>query len=506
MFNLNFSEPEYFHREYEIDLGRSKTQNPNVFDQCLRVTQVALPFISLYKPIGQPLALVLGVIRSINCITELVIVIKKGEKTEIRLALLQTVISVSTVASTIFAHPVGMWITTGQDLILNTSHLITAILEKDTKKALEISLQLTNNLLYLGLFFTSAPEVLVASIACQVLLGLNQSIGEFKNGNYLEGIGHLLMSSIRAQQLYVQVESLKKPSPIAVETVVLDNGKTALINAIESGNIEAVELLLKSGVDVNAIITTVYDNEKKYAITAALNKPKILELIIGAGADVNVKLSRKMTPLHYAAKSETTYEALCILLKNGADVNSTDLYGRTPLHSGIASLKIATTLLDYGANFHFLDDKGTKPLHIAYQNCNIDILKELVRRGFSLNEFTAQGANALHYACGFNSNNKLLKLNLIKYLIEENKMNVNECGKWDDGKTGAPTPFFWALRGQEVFEDDFEILNYLIEKGANLNVKIEHKMMLICDSILSRAKSQKMPNYIIQWLIGKGAN
>ena len=206
---LSISEPTYFHREYENDLGKSKPQSKNAFDQCMRVTQVALPFISLYQPLGNLLSLILGTARTISCITKLHNAIVKKEKGDVGFALIQTAIAVSSVACTILAHPLGMLITTGHDLVVNANHLIQALQKKDYKTALEVSASILNNTLYLGLFFTGAPEILIASFSVQVLLGLYQSSEEFKRGNYLEGCGHLLMSGIRTQQLHTQINLVK---------------------------------------------------------------------------------------------------------------------------------------------------------------------------------------------------------------------------------------------------------------------------------------------------------
>lgn len=550
-------QPSFYHRQYENDFGNKDVHEKGFFNQALRVTQVALPFLSLYKPISQPLTIVLGAARTVSCVSQLIEAIKKGERTKIAFAMLQTALTVASLACTIFVHPLGMLISTGHDLMLNIIQLIEAIQKEDYKKALEVGAQILNNCLYLALFFTSAPEILIVSTGVQILLGLYQSHEDFNKGNYLEGIGHLLMAGIRTHQLHSQVMELKMKWELAAllekieldkqekiestngiisqkteENTVLestpneaennivinqdyadllnnDNGKE-LINAINNGNVEAVKSLVESGVDINAVLGL--GSEKTCALNSALKYPVILQYLIDSGADIDIKLFMQRTPLHYAAESEHNFESLCILLKNGANVNAIDLYGKTPLHSGVLREKIAFKLLEYGANFNIQDHQGWSPLHRAYTGCNIEILKELSRRGASLNEFTPDGGNALHYACGFGSSYyKTQQLNLLKYLIEEKKMDVNVHSMWPRGGDGGPTAFMWAMRRQEFYEDDFDILNYLISKGADFKAKVFHfngyHTFILSNSVLLWAKDEAtVPLYVINWLIQKVTN
>lgn len=206
---FNIITPPIFHRDYENDLRINNLNDKTLKEHCFRVAQVALPFISLYKPLSQPLAFALGIVRALSCSSELVNVLNTGEKNEAIFAMLQTTISVISVVSTVFAHPAGMLVTTGHDLIINVSQLIEAFKVKDYAKATEVSAHILNNSLHLALFFTGAIEIFVASISIQILLSLYHSSDEFKKGNILEGCAHLLMAAIRTEQLKTQIDVIK---------------------------------------------------------------------------------------------------------------------------------------------------------------------------------------------------------------------------------------------------------------------------------------------------------
>ncbi len=545
--SVEISEPIYYHREYANDIDEP-SYDRSWADDCKRVGTVALPFFSLYKPLSQPISLAMGGLRSVTCIVNLIESIKGGNCSEVAYMLLQTVIAVIALAGTIFAHPAGMLITTGHDLIIELTHLIQHLYVGEHQKALESCLNIANNALYLVLFLDGGLEIAIASLAVQILVGLSHSMHEFQNGRWLEGAGHLLMATIRGNQLSTQVKTLQmkwemegliqkasesrsknlktlgligfsasfgnatakdlaEVSPLDHELNILTKyennslGIPPLLCAIQNGDLDAVKLLVKNGADINAVA----QSGKKCAITAAFPFPEILKFLIDSGADINIKLAQKQTPLHYASQYEDTFEALCILIENGACVNAADLYGRTPLHSGIYFGKTALALLKNGADIHAKDDDGWKPLHRAYTYGDIELLKELSKRGCSMNEFTPNGANALHHAAGRNTDPNCL--NLVRWLIEEQKMDVNAWGKWHDRVDGALTPFMWAVSKQKALDENFELLEYLLKRGADINAKIHYgNNPPHCGTVLNWAKIwAKCPKYVLNWLIQHGA-
>jgi len=287
------------------------------------------------------------------------------------------------------------------------------------------------------------------------------------------------------------------------------SGNTALINAIERDNLDGVQLLLNAGANTNLITA-----QKKCAIISALrhpSHPKILKCIIDSGADVNIMVSRRQTPLHFAVQYEDALEVVYMLIKAGAKVNAADLYGLTPLHTCIHYKKIAIALLENGANLHAKDDKGWKPLHGAYRCGDIELLKELVKRGASLNELSPDGCNALHYALQFNMyrpNAQSTRLNLVRFLIEEQKMDINREGATNSPEVSGLTPFMCAIGSQRQLEDDFEILDYLFRKGANINAPVfrySHNNQYQYKTTLDWAKSIHIPRYILEWMVQHGA-
>jgi len=62
-----------------------------------------------------------------------------------------------------------------------------------------------------------------------------------------------------------------------------------------------------------------------------------VERLIELGADLNRPDKRYMTALHHAVYradkgADASFEMETLLIRNGANVNAVDKYGRTPLH------------------------------------------------------------------------------------------------------------------------------------------------------------------------------
>lgn len=103
--------------------------------------------------------------------------------------------------------------------------------------------------------------------------------------------------------------------------------ETALGIAAFDGYKEIVEILLKNGANPN-----VFDDMGTAPIhgSARTNRAEIIQLLIDAKADVNIKhKANDETPLHYAAEYNSL-EAAQVLLKNGADKTAKTQSGKTP--------------------------------------------------------------------------------------------------------------------------------------------------------------------------------
>lgn len=273
---IRISEPQIFHREYENDLGKNDPDNKSALSQCQRVGLVALPFLSLYQPFSYPLAFGLGAIRCVISTNQLIDAISTGDQVEIGNAMIQTAIAVAALACTIFAHPLGLLITTGQDLLINCTQLFQAIQEQNSQKALEASLHILNNVLYLGLFLSGGQvELMIAVLSMQIVLGLYQSSAEFQKGNYLEGFGHMAMVAVRVNQLHPQIKALQIKRQVQAtnekasvtqtaptEEVVLNKAsKTAVVNAIrvESGIVNGCHIHVGYYRDNITVMTIIED-------------------------------------------------------------------------------------------------------------------------------------------------------------------------------------------------------------------------------------------------------
>lgn len=209
--NSRNAEPFYYHREFINDIPEAGNAagEKTWLQEAQRMGFIALPFISLYKPLSFPLSLTLGGFRVLTCGSELLTSIQREDAQQIAYQLVQTSIAVIAVAGTVFAHPVGMLITTTQDILVELNHLRKNLQEGDYEKAALNCANILNNALYIALLTQGGLELAVASLAIQVVLGAYQSHQEFKKGNHLEGAAHLVMALIRGNQVRGQLGNVQ---------------------------------------------------------------------------------------------------------------------------------------------------------------------------------------------------------------------------------------------------------------------------------------------------------
>lgn len=144
--------------------------------------------------------------------------------------------------------------------------------------------------------------------------------------------------------------------------VSLPQMNDALLWAVKSGDIAAVQRLLDSGADVN---TT--GHETNYGSTLLMiaimdDSADIANLLISRGADVGFKDKYGDTPLHLAIKKSMS-STVQALVNKGADVNAKGALDDSPLH--LAMYKgmddLSAMLKRKGADEELLNRYGLRP-------------------------------------------------------------------------------------------------------------------------------------------------
>lgn len=164
--------------------------------------------------------------------------------------------------------------------------------------------------------------------------------------------------------------------------------------AVWAGNLELLELLLKSGADPN--MRSKLDNYKGWTplrVAVSENQKDAVELLLKWKADPNIP-SDGSTPLHVAVDKP---EILKLLLANKAAVDARDKDDMTPLaHAMQQQLpEAATVLLAQGADPNATNNFGWTPLHIAVAKGDKELVELLLANKADPNIQSQNGETAL---------------------------------------------------------------------------------------------------------------
>jgi ankyrin repeat protein len=177
--------------------------------------------------------------------------------------------------------------------------------------------------------------------------------------------------------------------------------RTATLHDAE--NAAAAELLIAAGADVE--LGDCDGRRPLHTAVAAEGREEVVQVLLNRGADVDSRDHREQTPLHWASYAA----AAELLIDSGADVEAEDVDGFTPLqnalyyrHSGVVKV-----LLDRGALFerrdadvHARDHAGRTSLHSAACNAHwgIDAIELLLSKGAGVNSRDNKQQTPLHLA------------------------------------------------------------------------------------------------------------
>ena len=249
------------------------------------------------------------------------------------------------------------------------------------------------------------------------------------------------------------------PESARVEELMLD--------AVREGDIDALAALLERSVDVNTgihirgvcCVTALH-------VAAARNNPDIATLLIEAGANVNARIPGDgSTPLHWAA-AERALETAAALLAAGADMEAADSNRLTPLHMAanrmVAGDGVAQLLVGRGANVNAAADSDERPLHYAVWWSRHRLATALLDAGADVDAMNLKGYTALHFAA-------------LRRALDAVEVLVANGATVDPPREGdAPSPLFLAVRSKHE-----EIALLLIEHGADVGVGVDSGATLL---------------------------
>ena len=265
---------------------------------------------------------------------------------------------------------------------------------------------------------------------------------------------------------------------------------TPLMMAIENGHVSAVTFLTERGADVTLTDECGY----KALHYACINNssPEVFSCLLEKGADINACLNDGMTPLMIAAE-DSLVNVVTFLIKQGANVDLQDNYGKTALHYALGSLnfsfEILCCLIQKGADVNTGSNDKLTSLMIAAEKGHINALTLLIKFGADADLQDKNGKTALHHAvygsdvsceilscliemgadvnAGGNINHTPLMIAAEKGHINAVTFLIRNGADVDlQDQNYGETALFCAVRG---FDASCEVLNCLTKNGADIN-------------------------------------
>lgn len=274
-------------------------------------------------------------------------------------------------------------------------------------------------------------------------------------------------------------------------------GFTPLQSAVNGDHLDMVDLLLRSGADVNAIARSSFELIRTaLQVGAKRGNLDMVKLLLDNGAEVDAAPARYGRTALQAAAEEGHLEVVKLLYNNGADINASPakegnartalqaaaarncfatvkflLYNDADVNAGPANgyptaLQLAARysrrncdvvclLLDSGADPNINSPNIGTPLQAAAEIGNLDLVELLLERGANINAepATNRGRTALQAAAGG------AHFDLVKLFLERGA-DINSEPAINGGRTALQAA---AERG------NLELVELLLENGADVN-------------------------------------
>lgn len=238
-----------------------------------------------------------------------------------------------------------------------------------------------------------------------------------------EKMGHMLLENgahVNAQNKYH--DSVLQPSSSQdyenVWEILIENeleaGNPHLLSTLQTatfnGYDKVVQLLVKSGADINA--QNIFHGSALQGASLR-GYEKVIQTLLENGADMNAQTFNTKTALQ-AASYKGHKNVVQMLLDHGADVGQRDIQGRNPLHlaCAIGEKEIVEMLWSLVFDRTIVDEQGRNCLHHAAAAGSPELVSWLLEKGFDPNLVDRDGWTSLHWAAKKGSFNTMQVLRL----------------------------------------------------------------------------------------------
>lgn len=171
-----------------------------------------------------------------------------------------------------------------------------------------------------------------------------------------------------------------------------------LAAAVLNEDIEEARELIIRGLNANGV-------EKKsggitpISIAVESGNVEMVEMLLRFRAKINVRDANKQTPI-MKLDGDATPELVDLLVRYGAKVNAADKHGNTALilAAGAADSKVIKALLEAGADVRAANKEGQTALMEAASTDDVESVRLLIERGANVNAKNNDGETALDLA------------------------------------------------------------------------------------------------------------
>lgn len=220
-------------------------------------------------------------------------------------------------------------------------------------------------------------------------------------------------------------------------------GNSVLHDAVRTDQLSTVQILIEAGAKVD---TKDSNGDTPLYVAIHENNIFILKFLLQCRANFSIQNVIGNTPLHTAVILRNSYISTLLVVDYGANVNIKTSHGLVPLHhaAGTNEVGIVKLLLDHGAEVNVRTQDGVFPLYSSIRKENLDIIKLLLDAGADVNSETEDHMwTPLFYAARVSKNTNIIPL-LIDNGAEVNDLCIrssysclahfllNELIEWED--------------------------------------------------------------------------